>query len=150
MSKCCAPPKPSQKQNCPSCSKAAKPISYETVLHHVKFPACLDIEEAEFYFCESKSCDIVYFQANKISFELSDVREVVGRKSDKIDRPICYCFGVNASDVILELEESGKSVSKQKVTQLTKDKFCDCAIRNPAGSCCLVDFKGIENEFKVS
>ncbi len=148
MNDCCVPKKASA-QNCPSCNNISKSVSYKTVIHHVNYPANLNIDEAEFHFCDSKDCDTVYFNDKNMCFKLNDIRGKVGQKSASKDRPICYCFGIKASDIVLELNDHSVSTSRQRVLEFTKERLCDCVIKNPSGSCCLVDFREIQKTFKA-
>jgi len=145
MSNCCETTNRKAKLDCPGCSRSANPVAYQTVLHHLRHPENLKLEDGLFYFCDSTNCDTAYFDNNNNVFSTSQVRGIIGQKSNSPTRPICYCFDITAEKITKEIIENGISSSKNKVIKLTKAKLCSCEIRNPSGTCCLSDFKPFES-----
>ncbi|MDH5444346.1 MAG: hypothetical protein OEY52_02245 [Gammaproteobacteria bacterium] len=118
---------------CPANGKTYKRVSRETILHHLNKPWQVDLPEQEYYFCDSKDCDVVYYGEDQRMFTQLDLRTTVGQKSENLLRPVCYCFDVTQID--LETRDTAKDF----IIQQTMNGTCHCQIRNPSGRCCLKD-----------
>ncbi|WP_420856745.1 putative iron-sulfur cluster-binding metallochaperone [Thiomicrorhabdus sediminis] len=119
---------------CPLNQKLCKRVSILTVLHNVIKPWKLSFEGNAYYFCDDPDCDVVYFDNKGSEIRRSDVRSIVGVKTDSSSALICYCFGVSKQDYLND------STIKDFVIEQTKLKNCSCEVRNPSGKCCLKDF----------
>ena len=133
MSDCCSSTHSPQKQPCPSDGKMCSQVSKMTILHHIKAPWQWRENDQTYYFCSNPECDVVYFAEDGSVFNSSALRTAVGIKEQLPDSLVCYCFGVT-------IKESFKPEIKNFVLQKTREKSCDCEIRNPSGKCCLKDF----------
>ena len=128
---------PSKKAICPANGQSYPSVSLKTILHQVKKPWLLNLPDQAYYFCDDPNCDVVYFGENKFTLVRNDLRFEVGQKSSTMDKIICYCFDVKASDIA---SREALNNSKAFVINQTKSSTCDCEIRNPSGKCCLKDF----------
>lgn len=122
---------------CQKCGEPGRAIWRQTVVHHVKSEKLALIGNAEYKFCATKSCPVVYYAEGDQEFIVTDVREPVTSKSEGDDRPLCYCFGFTEGDLRQEVERTGKSTAPDQISQFIKERLCACDTRNPSGICCL-------------
>lgn len=125
------------KTTCGICGEVGRIVAKQTVVHQVKSEKLRAVSDAEYRFCISANCDVVYYSADGSIFTTDDVRELVTSKTTGDDRPLCYCFGFTEGNVRREIVLNGETTIPAQVTQFIKEKLCACEIRNPAGSCCL-------------
>ena len=101
----------------------------------------LGMPNDQYYFCEARDCDVVYFcfdpQAPIFRREHLMVR--VGAKETADPIPICYCFGFTRQDIWEEIRSTRKSTVAERITTEVKAGHCACEVRNPSGKCCLGD-----------
>ena len=122
------------KHRCPVNGKEYKGVSEKTILHHINEPWKWDGKQQNYYFCDDPECDVVYFGQDDSVIKKSELRTIVGIKEKSDTFPICYCFGLTAS------QASTSPEAKAFVVQKTKEHVCECEARNPSGKCCLKDF----------
>lgn len=122
---------------CFKCGETGRPVWRQTVVHHVKSIKLASVGNAEYKFCATKNCPVVYYADSGQEFTIEDVRELVTSKTEGDARPLCYCFGYTEGDVRKEIETTGKSTAAAQVSQFIKERFCACDTRNPSGVCCL-------------
>lgn len=120
--------------NCPDCDKKSNKISISTILQHLVNPWKLSLEGDTFYVCETADCNTFYFNSNN-RYSKDDIREKIAIKSPDEDAMLCHCFDITRNDF-----ENNPS-TKQFVIEQTKEGVCTCTTRNPAGRCCLKDFR---------
>lgn len=115
MSDCCLSTESvAKKQKCPVCSKDNQGVSVVTILHHIK---------------TSQDGAVI---------NTTNLRTIVGIKSQAKGALICYCFGVSVAEASLVPE------AREFVVEQTRQGSCACATRNPSGRCCLKDFPKLE------
>ncbi|MCF6281578.1 MAG: hypothetical protein L3J28_05075 [Candidatus Polarisedimenticolaceae bacterium] len=136
MSDCCSKSAPSEaaKNGCPACEARCKSVESATILHHLKKPWATPLTEQHYYFCDSPTCEVVYFGQNGTLLKRSDLRTVVGIKEGRGDAPLCYCFNVSKFDAV------ANPAIFSFVMEQTKKGLCSCTTSNPSGRCCLKDF----------
>jgi hypothetical protein len=122
---------------CQICGEPGRIVAKQTVAHHVISDKLSSVGDAEYRFCGSADCDVVYYSVDGNMFTTDTVRELVTTKTNGDDRPLCYCFGFTEGNVRQEIVLRGETTIPAQVTQFIKEKLCSCEIRNPAGSCCL-------------
>lgn len=144
MSDCCSSncltETPLRKHACPVNGNTYNNVSLKTIMHHIQKPWQLKTVVENYYFCNDPSCDVVYFGEDDSVINKDELRTSVGIKESSTESTICYCFGVSKKEF-----SQDKSV-KDFVIHQTKDKMCDCEIRNPSGKCCLKDFPKLSND----
>jgi copper chaperone CopZ len=129
---------------CPSSGTKGKKVGAVTLhaLVRNEFPIA---DDAEYYFCDAKGCEVVYFTTDGKTITKPQLKVEVGVKEMSGDRPLCYCFSHSVATVKEELRTKGQSVALEDIRRKMKDPGCACAVMNPSGSCCLGTVgKGIE------
>jgi copper chaperone CopZ/NADH:ubiquinone oxidoreductase subunit 3 (subunit A) len=131
---------------CPSSGTKGKKVSEVTLHALVKDEFQGQIAaDADYYFCDAKGCDVVYFTTDGRTITKPHLKVEVGVKEAAGDRPLCYCFGHSVATVKEEIRTKGRSDALEDVRQKMKDLGCACEATNPSGSCCLGTVsKGIE------
>ena len=122
---------------CQICGEPGRIVAKQTVVHQVISEKLSSVGDAEYRFCGSVDCDVVYYSVDGNVFTTDDVRELVTTKMNGDNRPLCYCFGFTEGNVRREIVLRGETTIPAQVTQFIKEKLCACEIRNPSGSCCL-------------
>lgn len=128
---------PPRTAECPRNGRTYTGVERRTVLHHVHRPWARALAHQGYYFCDDPDCDVVYFGEDKTLLVRDDLRGKVGQKSQDPDKPVCYCFDINAADI---QTEGLHAQARAFVIEQTRNACCDCAVRNPSGRCCLKDF----------
>lgn len=146
MSNCCAsaaqPPHASNGRQaiCPECGKTGKRVEKITVKHLLKEEKVSQVGEASYLFCESPTCDVVYFSAQPGPvFHKTDLRVRVGLKETEDPIPVCYCFGYTERMIFEEVETMGATTIPDRIRDEVRAGNCQCAVENPRGLCCLGD-----------
>jgi len=138
MSDCCS--SNSQKKTrlakltCPVCHLKSTGVSFKTMLHHIKNPWLGKLNEQQYYFCNTPTCNVVYHSEQGAVIDKLEVRTVIGTKEQNENALICYCFGVSKNDAAINND------AREFVIKQTKESVCSCDTANPSGKCCLKDF----------
>jgi len=122
------------KHECPTCRQKSLAVSKRTILHHVRQSWFQKLSGQQYFYCRSSECDIVYFSMDSQVITKSDVRTEIGIKEESKSALICYCFGVNKAEAMVNKD------AKDFVVKMTKESMCSCDTANPSGRCCLRDF----------
>lgn len=102
-------------------------------------------DNADYYFCDAKGCDVVYFTTDGGTITKSQLKVDVGVKEATGDRPLCYCFGHSVGTIKNELLTLGRSTAVEDIRTKMADPGCSCPTTNPSGACCLGTVaKGVE------
>ena len=125
---------------CPVNGARSKQVDMLTVKSLVR-QLPLGMPNAQYYFCDSSDCEIVYFalDAEAPRFRLEDLVVRVGAKETADPIPMCYCFGFTRQDIWDEIRSSGKSTVAKRITAEVEAGRCACEVKNPSGKCCLGD-----------
>jgi len=100
------------------------------------------VPEGEHRFCATPGCPVAWFsEAGRIPVSASRVR--IGQKETAPDRPLCYCFGHAASDVVAEVRATGSSTIPARIAERCRRGEDRCELTNPQGSCCLGDVRAV-------
>jgi len=91
-----------------------------------------------FLMCETKSCDVVYFNSHDgFALRKDELRARVWQKEDDPEVPACYCFSNSVSSIREEIERRGGTDVLARISAEVKSGNCRCEVTNPQGSCCL-------------
>jgi NAD(P)H-nitrite reductase large subunit len=101
----------------------------------------LQMAGTQYYFCEARDCDVVYFASDAQApiFRRQDLLVRVGAKAEADPIQICYCFGFTRQDIEKEIAETGRSTVPDRIAAEVKAGNCACELKNPSGKCCLGD-----------
>jgi len=144
MSHCCSVnPKPAAAplvMACPANGARSKQVDMLTVRSLVRHLP-LGMPATQYYFCEARDCDMVYFASDVRApiFRRGNLLVRVGAKEESDRAQVCYCFGFTRDDIENEITETGRSTVADRITAEVKAGNCACEVKNPSGKCCLGD-----------
>ena len=122
---------------CPKCGekgKAVKPITLQSLLKDSEKTRILD---AEYSFCTTTSCPVVYFDdAGSSIFEKDALTVRVGIKETVAPRHVCYCFDHTIEEIESEVARTGKCTVIDDIATRMKEA-CWCETKSPMGACCM-------------
>jgi hypothetical protein len=142
MSSCCCPEPhrtPDSLVRCPASGSAGKAVDRVTVKALLTEAALQRMPAGELRFCPDAHCDVVYFDADGLSFATADVRVPVWQKLPFGARQVCYCFGESEASIGSEIDRHGASSAVERIRDHIAAGRCACDVRNPRGTCCLGD-----------
>lgn len=151
MSNCCSLPETRGTAPtvaaCPVSGTRAKQVDLLTVkslVRHLPFA----MPRAQYYFCNSPGCDVVYFSNDPEApiFRSEDLLVRVGAKERADSIPVCYCFGVTRQQIWEEIQRAGHSTAPERIRAEVQAGNCACEVKNPSGKCCLGDIIGVVRE----
>lgn len=98
--------------SCPANGARSKQVDLLTVKSLVR-QLPLEMPNTQYYFCEARDCDVVYFSVDSQApaFHRGDPLVHVGAKETADSIPVCYCFGFTRKDIEDEIVETGRSRS---------------------------------------
>ncbi|MHB8502019.1 MAG: putative iron-sulfur cluster-binding metallochaperone [Candidatus Acidiferrales bacterium] len=125
---------------CPVNGARSKRVDVLTVKSLVR-QLPLGMPNDQYYFCEARDCDVVYFPFDSQApiFRREDLLVRVGAKEKADPITICYCFGFTRNDIQGEIARTGHSTVAERITAEVKAGNCACKVKNPSGKCCLGD-----------
>jgi hypothetical protein len=128
---------------CPVCSEKGKPVQGQTVKALLAV-SLRKIQEVEYLFCKTPTCPVVYFSSNSEHvFTTEQVRERVYQKEPDAEEVfICYCFRHTVGEIRAASPESHATIVAD-INRGISTEQCACDLRNPQGSCCLGNVRGL-------
>ena len=128
---------------CPECGKTGKPVAGQTMKALVSV-SLREVQDTQYLFCRTQSCSVVYFSANgEQTFTIEQVRERVYQKEPEApDVFVCYCFRHTVGDV-RAASSKGRMTLVDDINTGINAGQCACDLRNPQGSCCLGNVRGM-------
>jgi len=138
---CCSPAVGLEEGDvCPTCGNHGKPVSPETLRALLQPSLQSHVEDANYCFCASSTCPVVYFLPGTAqTFVREQLTVRVGVKETSAPRPLCYCFGHSQESLREEWLRTGKSTAVAAIQVAIKAGTCRCQVTNPQGNCCLGD-----------
>lgn len=128
---------------CPQCGKTGKAVQVQTVkaLLSMSLRAARDVE---YLFCRTQTCPVVYFSPDgEQTFTAGQVRERVYQKEpDADDVFVCYCFRHAVGELRAASPETRLAILDDINAGINAGQ-CACDLRNPQGSCCLGNVRGL-------
>lgn len=128
---------------CPACGGMGKPVQGQTVKALLSV-SLREVRDVQYLFCKTADCPVVYFSADDEQiFRVDQVRERVYQKEPDSDEVlICYCFRHKAGEVRAASPESRAAILDDINAGIDAGQ-CACDLRNPQGSCCLGNVRGL-------
>jgi hypothetical protein len=135
--------KPHSEVFCPECGQKGKVVQGQTVKALLSV-SLRSIQDTDYYFCRTQSCPVVYYSADSKSiFTTSQLRERVYQKEPSVDDVfVCYCFKHTVSEILNASPEARVEMVNDINTGIQANQ-CACDLRNPQGSCCLGNVRGL-------
>src|SRR5574341_27186 len=135
---------------CPECGQTAKPVQGQTVKALLAV-SLRQVREVAYLFCRTQTCPVVYFSPDGAqTFTVEQVRERVYQKEPEADDVfVCYCFRYTVGQVRAASPE-GRRVIVNDVNAGINAGQCACDLRNPQGSCCLGNVRGLIKRLEKS
>ena len=128
---------------CPECGKTGKPVQGQTVKALLSV-SLRQVRDVKYLFCRTQTCPVVYFSADgEQTFTVEQIRERVYQKEPEAqDVFICYCFRHTVGDLRAASPEDQAAIVDD-INQGINAGQCACDLRNPQGSCCLGNVRGM-------
>ena len=128
---------------CPECGRAGKPVQGQTVKAMLSV-SLRTVQDTQYLFCRTQTCPVVYYSANaEQTFTVEQVRERVYQKDPEAeDVFVCYCFRHTVGNLRLASPEGRHGIVDDINTGIHVGQ-CACDLRNPQGSCCLGNVRGL-------
>lgn len=128
---------------CPVCGEKGKPVHGQTVKALLSV-SLREVQDVEYLFCKTQACPVVYFSTSgEQTFTVEQVRERVYQKEpDRDEVFVCYCFRHTVGELYAASPESCRSIIED-ITKGIDAGQCACDLRNPQGSCCLGNVRGL-------
>ena len=150
----CELPSPSVKRSvfvvsaCPVCNEKGKPVRGQTIKALLSV-TLRQMQNTEYLFCKTQTCPVVYFSSHgEQTFTAEQVRERVYQKApDANDVFVCYCFKHTVGEIRNASAETRLLILDDINAGIQADQ-CVCDLRNPQGSCCLGNVRGLIKRFE--
>ena len=135
---------------CPECGKTAKPIQGQTVKALLSV-SLREVRDVDYLFCRTQTCPVVYFSPDgEQVFTVEQVRERVYQKEpDRDDVFVCYCFRHTVGHIRTTTPETRVAIVDDINIGINAGQ-CACDLRNPQGSCCLGNVRGLIKRVEAS
>jgi len=137
-------------KTCPQCHQNGKPVQGQTV-KAMLLVSLREVQDGEYLFCKTKTCPVVYFTLNgKQVFTADQVRERVYQKEPDADEVfVCYCFRHTVGEM-RQASPTERATIVDDINAGIQAKQCACDLRNPQGSCCLGNARGLIKGLEVA
>lgn len=135
---------------CPVCREKGKPVQGQTVKALLSVSLRL-VRDGEYLFCPTPSCRVVYFSSDgERTFTIEQVRERVYQKEPNAENvSICYCFRHTVGEIRAAPTETRAAIVDD-INRGISIEQCACDLRNPQGSCCLGNVRGLIRQIEKS
>lgn len=135
---------------CPVCGQIGKSVQGQTVKAFL-LVSLRQVRNGEYLFCRTQTCPVVYFSwDSQQTFTAERVRKRVYQKEPNTeDVCICYCFRHTVGDLCAASHETRVAIIDDINAGIQADQ-CACDLRNPQGSCCLGNARGLVKQLEQS
>lgn len=126
---------------CPGCDRRGRAVSLVTVQAQVAI-SLQAIAAPPYWFCATRDCPVVYFAADAPAITRDQIRERVFQKEPLDDVLVCYCFRYPVG-LLRQSDPDQRAAILAEIVAGIQQGRCACTIRNPQGSCCLGNVRGL-------
>jgi len=129
--------------DCPVCNQKGKLVQGQTVKGLLSV-TLRQVQRTEYLFCRTATCPVVYFSFDGAqTFSADQIRERVFQKEPQAeDVFVCYCFRHTVGELRAGSQALRASILDDINAGIQADQ-CACDLRNPQGSCCLGNVRGL-------
>jgi hypothetical protein len=142
---CCSVATPQERvaraDHCPSCGQRGRAVALVTVQAQVAI-SLQALAAPSYWFCATRDCPVVYFAADAPAITRDQIRERVFQKEPLGDVLVCYCFRYPVG-LLQQSDPDQCAAILAEIVAGTQHGRCACTIRNPQGSCCLGNVRGL-------
>lgn len=133
---------------CSSCGEKGKPVQTQTVKAMLAL-SLRAVADGEYLFCRTPDCPVVYFSADgEQAFTVEQLRERVYQKEPQADEVLaCYCFQHTVGEIRAASPQARRSIVED-INEGIQAGQCACDLRNPQGSCCLGNVRGLIKQYE--
>ncbi|MFT5585782.1 MAG: hypothetical protein ACI9VR_003375 [Cognaticolwellia sp.] len=121
---------------CPECGVRGRKVGVVTPRSLVSER---DFQHDGWRFCRTVDCPVAYFHDGEAVVDVAAVSVEITQKTTAPDRPVCYCFGYSAADILADHDGLIPADIKARCRR-GEDR---CPETNPQGSCCLGNVFGV-------
>ncbi len=141
--------RPHPSQLCPECQNPGKSVQGQTVKALLNVSLRM-VVAVPYLFCPAQACPIVYFASDgSHTFTTDQLRERVYQKEPEAAEVfVCYCFRHTISEVRAAGADAAAIIAD--VNTGIQAGQCACDLRNPQGSCCLGNLRGLAKRLAQS
>jgi hypothetical protein len=128
---------------CPECGKIGKPVQGQTIKSLLSV-SLRQVQDGQYLFCRTHNCPVVYFSTDgEHAFTVEEVRDRVYQKELEAEEVfICYCFRHTVGELRKASSEDRIAIVDNINSGINAGQ-CACDLRNPQGSCCLGNIRGM-------
>jgi len=128
---------------CPNCGEKGKPVQGQTVKSLLSV-TLRQVRNIEYLLCRTRTCPVVYFSFDgEQTFTIAQLRERVYQKEpDADDVFVCYCFRYTVGEIRAAIPHARAAILDD-INAGIQAAQCACDLRNPQGSCCLGNVRGL-------
>ncbi len=129
---------------CPVCGEKGKPVQGQTVKALLSVSLRQVRQDVEYLFCHTQTCPVVYFSRDGAqAFTVAQIRERVYQKEPDADEVfVCYCFRHTVGEMRSATPDARLAILNDINAGIQANQ-CACDLRNPPGSCCLGNVRGL-------
>lgn len=131
------------KHQCPRCGEPGRAVSIVTIDNLVRTEPRASLTSPPAFFCASRQCEVVYFDAEGGTVPTAGVGVAVFQKETSPQRPVCYCFEHTAADVLAATRTDGSNAIVDEIMDACRKGLDRCEETNPQGRCCLGNVRGL-------
>ncbi len=135
---------------CPACRQVGRLVQGQTVKALLSV-SLREVRDVDYLFCRTQTCPVVYFSRDgEQTFTVEQVRERVYQKEpDAAEVLVCYCFRHTVGEIRTATPEDRAALVDDINTGIDAGQ-CACDLRNPQGSCCLGNVRGLIKQAEKS
>ncbi|MBI5029288.1 MAG: copper chaperone Copz family protein [Chloroflexi bacterium] len=126
-----------------NCGEKGKPVDGQTV-KALLLVTLRRVRNKEYLFCQTPTCPVVYFSTDGVeTYTVEQVRERVYQKEPNADDVfVCYCLRHTVGEIRATAVTARAAILDDINAGIQTDQ-CTCDLRNPQGSCCLGNVRGL-------
>lgn len=135
---------------CPECGQTGKPVQGQTVKALLAV-SLREVHAQDYLFCRAQTCSTVYFTFDGTqTFTTAQVRERIYQKEPGVnDVFVCYCFRYTVGQA-RAMSAERRATIVDDIDAGIQSGQCACDLRNPQGSCCLGNMRGLIKRLEQS